>query len=245
MWIFILLFVSSVSTVDCFSDDLDLQQIQMDYAEHVSFLISKGITESQAHILAKSDPQGIRLHDAMLCLDPAYTQANSNSYDYAWIYAVIGASASVAGAFFVARYTITKSETKRAENIREKGIETIRIALTDVDSTLNKKRTFHDKKTNSQIDYVNQKFSTTPFESIISSGTFSYFTTDLQKRMDVLYFALRSHNQQLDVLERLKVKSDTETLLPKTQDVIIDMMLQIVINENQIKKHRAALKAIL
>lgn len=255
MWFFIFLFISNVYATDCVDEEpVDFQHIlelQIAYDNYVASLISERISEEKANTLAEYDPEGMQLKHAMSCIDPndfgpLSNYSGSKNSDTDWIYSVIGIiPISALFSFLIARHTIVHSAKKRDDDIREKGIETMNLALVDVRSTLGKKRDFHDTKTDSIISYVNKKFAITPFESVISSGTFSYLSIPLQKGINNLYFVIQDHNQKLWDLEQLRIKHDTEPFLMRTKHIMIVMMLQLVINESKIQQYSDELGIVL
>ena len=209
----------------------------------MQFLISFNITEEKAVTLANNDPIGRELKQAKKCLDenygeyPRYTPHDDkqDSNTFGMISVLLTVIGTVIAAVIGAYYTVKKTQEKRINEAREIGKTTIESGVTKIEEILKKKRPYHDPKTSMTLSYVNQKISTTPFKSVISSGSFLYFSTGLQSALDTLYFQVEYHNNTLSELERLVIKAKTERLRSSTKQMLLDLMLQLVITEENIQ----------
>lgn len=234
MLIIVLLLVSNAYAVGCLSnydDELNhYTTLNLEVDKKISELgLDQQVTEQYKKSIV-NDPIGNEIEQSKKCLESMNSAPkidDFNSTFYPFIGAVAG---SIGGAIIV----IYGSEKIQHGRIIKNGKIAINHELHNVKTILEKKTESPDKEL--PFQYSPYDISTTAFDSVISSGTFLHFPIELQENLVVIYFYIKQHNILLQNLTNMIIKTQTESVLPDTAQVLIRYYEEIVINEKWISQ---------
>lgn len=128
---------------------------------------------------------------------------------------------AVTSTWFTIKY-LAKRSIKSAINKMEESFED------------NKKVSFIHPVTKQKFKYLNRKMTTTPFDSIVSSGAFKHFSIELQNALDNLYSQIKYRNE---VLEELGKIHDQIRIIKPTHGGARDVMIEKIVELHLVDKH--------
>ena len=103
----------------------------------------------------------------------------------------------------------------------------MRESIKKIDGMMRQKRQFVDSDRGQNYEYVNSKISTTVFDGIVSSGGLTYFSSDAQFALDMLFFHIKEHNEKIEKVEELYQRFRIESSVPEGKELLVQIIQEI------------------
>lgn len=199
--VFLIVSIDYTFAIDCLDNvDDELQRyssLNTEFENKVKELTPSPEMEEKIRKSLESDDIGKQISQSKYCLESlGFNGYNSSNNDNTINFVM--EIALTAGSIF---FSIILAFRLRNHYTKKTAKHAIENELNRIENTLN--RPIEDTLGISPIKYVPYMITTTAFDSIVSTGAFTYFSDHLQSALDVFYYHVQQHNEELDTLNEL------------------------------------------
>lgn len=231
MWFLVILLLTNVSNIGCLDNyDAEKQrydELNLQYDEKVTQLTSGNSDTERIKEYLKNDSLWKQIKQSEVCLG-----LNSKTTDEQ-IFGDQEISKIVIGIIAGPIIGIVGTEWAKRWITRKNAIKAIHKEMISITEMLiNDKLPFDHPLVPESVEYLNQRITTTAFETVISSGAMMYLSPKLQERLDALYFQIKHHNKTLERLDEFYAKWRTEKLSLEGDTVMIELIEQLSLTDN-------------